>query len=401
MPLHDTKRVLLWIESSRAYGRGCLMGIAEYCRTHEPWRTVHVERGLEEALPDFLALERFDGVISRAENQDMLAALHTLGVPIVDLRGAVSPVHGHTIDTDPVACAEYAFEHFWERGLRNMAFCGYEGVDWSDRRDRAFTEFCRVRGVSAQVFRSKSEHPETSTLWNESHGEIDDPGLTAWLAGLPKPSAVFAANDVRGRQVLAACAATSISVPEQIAVLGVDNDEVVCELAHPPLSSIDPDTTAIGFAGASTLDRLMRNDEGKAATARRLVRPRGVVTRLSTDIAAIDDFVVAKAVGVVREVNGNVASVDELASLVGVSRATLERRFRATLNRSPRQEIDRVRLERARALVTQTTYSLQRVAQMIGYSNASRLIDAYRRRFGVTPGADRDSADTPRADLAD
>lgn len=401
MTPHDSKRVLLWIESSRAYGRGCLLGIAEYCRTHEPWRMVHVERALEEQLPEFLSEERFDGVISRAENSQMLAALDSLGVPIVDLRGAVAPVHGLIIDTDHRACAEYAFEHFWERGLRNMAFCGYEGVDWSDRRNEAFMAYCTERGVTPSVFHSAVPNAERGTLWNEAHGEIHDPGLASWLGSLPKPVAVFAANDIRGRQVLAVCAAMSISVPEQVAVLGVDNDEVVCDLAHPPLSSIDPDTSAIGYVGAKTLDRLMRNEREATATARRLVRPTGVVTRLSTDIAAIDDYIVGKAVGVVRQLSGNVSSVDELASMVGVSRATLERRFRTTLHRSPRQEIDRVRLERARSLVSQTTYSLQRIAQMVGYSNASRLIDAYRRRFGVTPGTDRDAADAPHPGLID
>lgn len=396
----EPKRVLLWIESSRGYGRGCLLGIADYCRTHDPWRLIHVEHDLEQTFPPFLAEMQFDGIISRSENREIARALEQIGVPIVDLRGAIQPANGHMIDTDPGACAELAFEHFWERGLRNMAFCGYRGVDWSDRRHDAFIAYARGRGIDPVVFQSEAPHNRYGTLWNEARGELEDPGLGAWLLSLPKPVAILAANDVRGRQVLAACSTEKISVPEQVAVLGVDNDEVVCELAYPPLSSIEPDTAALGYAGAKTLDYLMGDDrEQRSIAAVRLIRPSGVMTRLSTDVAAIDDLAVGKAVSIIRERSGNLSSVDDLASAVGVSRATLERRFRSSLGRSPRQEIDRVRLDRARTLVRRTTYPLHRIAEMIGYSNSSRLLDAYRRRFGVTPGSDRDASDPPYRDI--
>ena len=396
VPAFEPKRVLLWIESSRAYGRGCLLGIADYCRTHESWRLIHFEHDLEQAFPPFLHELEFDGIIARSENQEIADALEGLAVPVVDLRGAFQPTNGQMIDTDAAACAELAFEHFWERGLRSMAFCGYHGVDWSDRRQTAFIEYARERSVDPDIFESEAPRSHKGTIWNEARGELDDPGLVAWLRSLPKPAAILAANDVRGRQVLAACAAEGIAVPEQLAVLGVDNDEVVCELAYPPLSSIEPDTAALGYAGASALDRLMSGEQrGGQAAAVRHVRPPGVKPRLSTDIAAIDDLAVGKAVSLIREANGNMSGVEDLAVAVGVSRATLERRFRAALGRSPRQEIDRVRLDRARTLVRQTTYPLHQIADLVGYSNSSRLLDAYRRRFGVTPGADRDNADPP------
>lgn len=396
MPAFEHKRVLLWIESSRAYGRGCLLGVADYCRAHESWRLIHFEHDLEQAFPPFLTELEFDGIIARSENEEIARALDSLGIPVVDLRGAFQPAYGQMIDTDNAACAELAFEHFWERGLRTMAFCGYRGVDWSDRRQAAFVEYARERSVDPDIFESYAQQSHKGTIWNEARGELDDPGLIAWLRSLPKPAAILAANDVRGRQVLAACAAEGIAVPEQVAVLGVDNDEVVCELAYPPLSSIEPDTAALGYAGANALDRLMSGDQRpEQVAAVRLVRPAGVMTRLSTDIAAIDDLAVGKAVSLIRKANGKLSGVEDLAAAVGVSRATLERRFRAALGRSPRQEIDRVRLDRARTLVRQTTYPLHQIAGLVGYSNSSRLLDAYRRRFGVTPGADRNNADPP------
>lgn len=399
----DLKHVLLWIESSREYGRGCLLGVAAYAATHRRWRTVHVEHTLEEMLPKYLDSVRFDGVIARAENEQVSAALADLGVPVVDLRGSYHPRHGRMIDTDPAACAELAFEHFWARGMTTMAFCGYHDVDYSDRRRDAFIAYARQRRVEPHIY--DSELPPrfagsgTSTLLAEAGGEIESEGLLAWLESLPKPAAVFAANDVRGRQVLAACTAAGIAVPEQIAVLGVDNDEVICELSYPPLSSIEPDTRAIGYAGAASLDRLLEQPDTGLASSVRLIRPTGIVTRQSTDITAIEDLEVAQAVNIIRKQAGAIRSVGDLAAAVGISRATLERRFRAALGRSPRQEIDRVRLNYARTLVRGTTYPLHQIAEMVGYSNPSRLLDAYKRRFNVTPGVDRSESDDPFRDL--
>ncbi|MEO1585079.1 MAG: XylR family transcriptional regulator [Planctomycetota bacterium] len=401
---NQTKRVLLWIESSRAYGRGCLLGVAAYCSAHTRWQLFHVEHHLEEAVPTDLAATGFDGVIARTENKAISDALHSLNVPIVDLRGSFPPKHGRMIDTSPTACAELAFEHFWERGITAMAFCGYESVDFSERQRKAFVEHAATRDIAVDVFesdaRSSDARIRASTLVSEARGEFDRTRMIEWLRGLPKPAAVLAANDVRGRQVLAACAEADIAVPEEIAVLGIDNDEVICELSHPPLSSIEPDTRSIGFAGAASLDTLMSEPSRVNASSVRMIQPLGVTVRQSTDITAIDDLVVARAAKMIREQAESISSVEVLADMVGLSRATLERRFRSALGRSPHQEIDRIRLDRARSLVRGTTYPLHKIADMVGYSNASRLVDAYKRRFKITPGTDRQQSDDPFRDLA-
>ncbi|MEN0021466.1 MAG: XylR family transcriptional regulator [Planctomycetota bacterium] len=404
MTASDVKKVLLWIESSRSYGRGCLLGVAAHCATHAQWRLFHVEHNLEAALPSALSTMQFDGVIARAESREIADALHSLGVPVIDLRGSHQPSNGGMIDTDAEACAELAFEHFWARGMTSMAFCGYRDVDYSMRRRDAFLKYAKERGVEPSVFEAEApptpRGTTTSTLQVEMSGEFESEELANWLKGLSYPAAVFAANDVRGRQVLSACSAAGIAVPEEVAVLGVDNDEVICELSHPPLSSIEPDTQAIGYAGASLLEKMLSGTEDVSAKRTQVVRPVRVVTRQSTDITAIDDLEVAKAVNVIRQQSGAIRSVEDLSAYVGVSRATLERRFRSALGRSPRQEIDRVRLDRARALVRGTTYPLHQIAEMIGYSNPSRLIDAYKRRFGVTPGMDRSETDRPLREIA-
>ncbi|MEL7484595.1 MAG: substrate-binding domain-containing protein [Planctomycetota bacterium] len=364
----------------------------------------HVEHHLEEGLPEYLSETAFDGVIARTENRAISEALQSLGVPIVDLRGSFQPRLGRMIDTSPGGCAELAFEHFWERGITVMAFCGYENVDFSERRRNAFVDFARSRDVTVNVFESDTlptdQRTRASTLSSEARGEFDQTIMVEWLRTLPKPAAILAANDVRGRQVLAACAVADIAVPEEVAVLGIDNDEVICELSHPPLSSIEPDTRSIGFAGAASLDTLMSEPSKENVSSVRMIRPLGVVVRQSTDITAIDDLVVARAAKIIREQAESISSVEVLAEMVNLSRATLERRFRSALGRSPHQEIDRIRLDRARSLVRGTTYPLHKIADMVGYSNASRLVDAYKRRFEITPGADRQQSDDPFRDLA-
>ncbi|MEM7623531.1 MAG: substrate-binding domain-containing protein [Planctomycetota bacterium] len=383
------KRVLLWIEASRAYGRGCLLGIAAFVKSHQEWDLVHFDHVLGQDVPDQFAKLRIDGLISRTDRRDVSDRLGRLGVPVVDLRGSASPVRGQLFDTDPSGCAALAFEHFWNRGFRNMAFCGYRSVDWSDRRRMAFVDFARFRGIEPSMFVPDNELSRGPTMTHEVEGELHDPRLTEWLARLPKPVAILAANDVRGRQILSACAEARIPVPEQVAVLGIDNDDVVCELANPSLSSIQPDTFRLGFDGAKTLDRLMDAPDFATVEGVRLIPPRGVVERTSTATMAIDDAEVALALEQIRKSSGAALSVDDLARSVRLSRATLERRFRAALGRSPRQQIDQIRLARARSLVRESGLPLRLIAEEAGYSSLSRFSQAYQRHFHVYPDEDR------------
>lgn len=386
----DRKRVLLWIEAARAYGRGCLLGIAGYARDHANWRVFYFEHHIGEDMPPFFSELKVDGVISRTDNQLAADHLAELGVPVVDLRGAVVTRMGRTMDTDHVGCAQLAFDHFWHRGFRSMGYCGYPGVDWSIRRREAFVEVCAKAGIEAPVYMGNSSLTLQETYRNEALGEKDDPGLEQWLLSLPKPIAIFAANDVRGRQVVSACANAGIAVPEQVAVLGVDDDEVLCELSDPPLSSIEPDTYRMGYQGAALLESFMNDPSLIEPRPVELVPPKRVVARQSTDVAAIADEVVAACIRLIRERGGKGVTVADLSDETGLSRTTLERRFRDAIDRSPKQEINRVRLDRARRLVRDTDYPLHQIAEIAGYSNASRLLVAYRRHFGITPGLDRE-----------
>ncbi|WP_419194014.1 substrate-binding domain-containing protein [Novipirellula herctigrandis] len=399
-PIRKLPQVLLLIESSRGYGRNCLMGIASYMRTHGHWQVLHLERGLQEKVPANVERQRFDGVIARMENAQIARSINRMGVPTVDLRGLFQPPGGVCYNTDPSACALMALEHFRQRGFRQLAYCGYPGVDFSDARCTAFKSLCESAGIPVYVFdafaakkstkarQSKksrsSATPRINTLAREAKGEMDEALIAKWLLTLPKPLGIFACNDMRGRQVLNAVRSTELRVPDHVAVLGVDDDEVICDLANPPLSSIQPDALRIGFEGAEMLDRLMAGETPDQETV--LVPPVRVSIRTSTDVLAVDDMDLAEAIQFIRAHGCDGIGVQDVLEATSISRATLERRFREILDRSPREEIERVRIDRIRMLLAETNYGLEKIATMTSYRTAAHLVTAFRRIAGCTPG---------------
>ncbi|TWU59171.1 Xylose operon regulatory protein [Rubripirellula tenax] len=386
----EPKQILLLVESSRAYGRGCLMGIASYIRAHGPWQVLHLERGLEERVPAFLHAQRFDGVIARIENETLAKSVAKLKIPTVDLRGVVVPANGVMFDTDPEACSELAFEHFRQRGFQRLAYCGYNGVLFSDQRRDAFLRLCEAQNLTPLVYDATVENEifkskiKGGIVQREAQAELPEPALVEWLRALVGPVGIFACNDVRGRQVLQAATLAGRRAPDEVAVLGVDDDEVICELANPPLSSIEPDTQRMGFEGAMALDRLMAGEPIQDRQI--LIPPRRISVRRSSDLLAIDDQEVAAAVHFIREHACEGISVKQVADAVAISRVTLERRFRAILNRSPREEIERVRIDQIRLMLTQTRYSLMQIATMTGYRSDAHLVTAFRRHEDCAPG---------------
>ena len=193
----------------------------------------------------------------------------------------------------------------------------------------------------------------------------------------------MACDDNRGREVLEACRAAGLRVPEEMAVVGVDNDELLCELADPPLSSVALNAEAGGYRAAALLDRMMRGRSRKPT--RLTVEPLHVVTRRSTDIVALDDAVVASALHFIHDHAGRPIGIDDVVERVLISRRALEIRFKKVTGRTLLAELRRVRLERARRLLQETDLSLSRVAGAAGYSSESYLTQVFRQELGQTP----------------
>jgi LacI family transcriptional regulator len=378
-------RVILLIESSRAYGRGCLQGIAAYMRVRGPWSCVHLERGLAEGVPAWMERLPADGVIARIENASLVRFLQHRRLPTVDLRGRFNIPGFATFDSDHDAIARLAVEHFLERGFRHIGFCGFAGLDFSDRRRDALILRLAERGLVPLIYEATDASHGASTVTLESAGSRHLRELAAWLKRLPKPVGILACNDNRGRQVLEACAAADLAVPEQVAVVGVDNDEVICDLSDPPLSSVQPDAIRIGFEGAAALDRMIRSRR-PAPSRVRLVSPRQLVMRRSSDVLAVNDPVLSSALKIIQREACAGLNVERLLDQMTVSRATLERRFEHFLGRSPRDEILRLRLGRVRELLSDSEDTLAQIADATGFSSVAHLSVAFKHATLLPPG---------------
>jgi LacI family transcriptional regulator len=372
-------QVLLLIETSRAYGRGLVEGIAQYAEENGPWSIQFEERGLTDPLPRGLGSWPGDGIISRSTHKRGIARLLATGLPVVELyayHGATFP----NVRPDETAVSRLAVEHFLDRGLRNFAFFCTNRVHWSADRGRLFERTVRERGFVCHRF---SFEP----LQRRSGGKIcrgDDRQVIRWLRKLPKPCGVLCASDFFAARLIPLCRSCGISVPEQIAVLGVDNDPVFCGTCLPRLSSIDLGSPQIGYQAAALLDRLM---SGRSPSKRSVcVMPNRVFTRESTDILAIDDEDVVQAVKLIREqACCRALHVTEVASAIGLSCRTLEQRFRRFLHRSPKDEILRVRMEQAEAMLSAGGHTVAKVAKMTGFTSPKYFARAFRKRTGMSP----------------
>lgn len=383
--VNNRKRVILLIESSRAYGRGCLLGVAAYIRSHGHWSVLHTERSLTEKLPQFLKDWKCDGIITRIENERIARAVAELNVPTVDLRGSHCPREGAMLDTDPWMVGRMAAEHFLDIGFIHFAYIGYAGVDFSEKRHSAFAKYLHDHGkqVSCYIPAQKTSS-RVDVLGREARGELERTHVAKWLKSLPRPVAVFACNDVRGRQIIDACNDSQLRVPEEVAVLGVDDDEVLCELSAPPLSSVQPDTIRLGYEGAAHLESMMAGNPAPHETI--LIPPKGIARRLSSEATAIDDREIALAIQIIREHACEGLSVQDIVRRLNISRSTLERRFHAEFGRSPATEIERFRMSQAKLLLIETRYKLSKVALMTGYRTAAQFATVFKRHTGSTPG---------------
>ncbi len=373
--------VALLIETSNAYARGLLGGIRTYLRAHGPWSIYLGEQRRGDPAPDWLRRWQGDGIIARIESAEIARALLKIRCPVVDVSAARHLPSLANVETDDVEIARLATGHLLERGFRELAFCGDERFEWSNQRRDHFAAAVTAAGRRCQVYRAASRRRRTSG-WEEEKND-----LGRWLAGLPKPVGILAAYDIRGRQVLDVCRELEIDVPDQVAVLGVDNDELLCDLATPPLSSIVPDTARTGYEAARMLDVLMQG--GRITPGARLVKPLGIVTRRSTDVLALEDADVCAAIRYIREHALDGIKVDDVLRAVPLSRRVLESRFQKLLGRTPHDEIVRVQLERVKQLLLETDLPLAAIADRTGYKHVEYMTVVFKRVVGQPPSAFR------------
>jgi LacI family transcriptional regulator len=249
-------RIAVLLESSRAFGRGVLQGLAECLQVRRHWMVYYQEGGLGELLPGWFAAWQGDGIIARIEDRRMAAALVRKRIPVVDIRGRLSIPGIPVVQTDNDEIARMTAEHLIERGFRQFAFCGYEGAEYSTVRRDAFARVVRQAGFPCRVF--STPEPRLSAIRKqEQYGWAHEEHLIEWLRRLPKPVGIMACNDARGHQLLNAARQAEIVVPEEVAVVGVDNYRLICELAEPPLSSVEQNTRQIAQQAVGVLEAML------------------------------------------------------------------------------------------------------------------------------------------------
>jgi LacI family transcriptional regulator, galactose operon repressor len=370
--------VALIIETAKGYGRGLLRGIARYVRTHKQWSIYVDERSAHEDPPSWLRNWDGDGVIVRASTRTLASEVAKLKVPVVHALRQFEEDNLPAVYSDPDAISRMVAARLIERQFRNFAFVGVEGAYWSTQRSEALVEALASAGLDCQVYAPLSRK-RFSKSWE---GGQDD--LCEWIHALPKPVGIMAAHDLRALCVLDACRRVNAAVPEQVAVVGVDNDEVLCELADPPLTSVAHQLDIIGYEAAGLLDRMM--DGGTAPEAPLLLEPQGLISRRSTDIVAIEDPVIASAIRFVREHACDGINVQQICDHVGVSRRLLERGFNHYFHRSPHEQVLQVQIEHVKRRLAETEETLDVIAADAGFSRAAYLSVVFKQQTGQTPG---------------
>ena len=347
------------------YDRGLLEGIARYAHLHGPWvfylsgdypevplptsdslsgKLTGLEyiSGVVGATP-LPSLRRWGatGVIGRIQSAKVARKILAAGLPLIGIDSphrqiaSASPLSRISqVCVDSHQAGRLAAEHFLGLGFRHFAFCGYPGRIWSQLRQEGFTELLRETGFACEVYQPVKDKLGLSWQWEQ-------PMVMSWLKSLPKPVAVMGCNDIRGRQVLAASLLAGLTVPEDVAVVGVDDDHLICNLSNPPLSSVALNLDQAGYQAAELLDDLM---SGEVQEPRQItVEPLWVVPRHSSDVIATEDRHVAAVLRFIRDHARQPIGVDDVAKQAGISRRSLEIRFRRALGRSIRDEIQRVR----------------------------------------------------------
>ena len=363
--------------------RNMCRGILDYARSHGPWRCHLVEGRPEEQLLN-LKKEQFDGLISAGGTREKNASFASVGVPFVlmeprpEMLGPDGSSSFPFVTRDSRAIGALAASYFLKRGYKSFAYVGEtSGWFWNAERRAGFEETLAKAGFKCAAYDRFTKRERRS--WT-----AERPRMERFLLSLPRPTAVFAAMDGRARHVVNLCADIGLRVPEDIAVLGVDNDPLLCKSTVPPLSSIRTGGYRRGQTAAAMLDALM---QGRPVEKRSVVQePISVVTRGSTGYDAMSDLYVARAVKFMRDRigNGEVIDVADIVREAHCSRRYLERHFRAGLGHSVHDELMQARLERVKTLLEETTLPIGEISAEVGYSRPSRLAAMFRRETGTT-----------------
>ncbi|QDT57404.1 Xylose operon regulatory protein [Caulifigura coniformis] len=365
------------INTANSYYRNVLRGIVGYSHQRSNWR-ITLARPLPSAST-LRILNEADGVIACVNDRQWCRSLLKARIPLVNVDAVLPNLPVPRVNVDNAIVGEMAAIHFLERGLKSFGFAGQRSLLFSADREAEFRRALKSRGYSVEVFDSAGKEPLGPL------GTVDGEGnLGAWLRTLPRPAGVFTPYDLWGAEVIEACRQVSLRVPQEIAVLGVDNDELFCGVTEPPMSSIALPAEAVGVEAGIRLDQLIDKRRLGLETDV-LLRPTGVICRQSTDILATDNEDIGPALEFVRSNFQRGIQVADVVRAAGISRRSLERKVMESIGMTLGTLIRRHRMERAKMLLLETKLTIAEVASRSGYSDSRRLESAFARSAGMTP----------------
>lgn len=373
--------VALLVETSNAFSRELLHGIRDWMRSNRPWAIHLSEQGRGSEPPDWLRRWKGDGIIARMETAGIARAIRKLQLPTVNVSASGHANGIPSVISDSAAIAGLAADHLLERGLKSFGYCGDARFAWSAQHGKNFVNALKIRGIKCVNYPARVSD---SSDWSFEHKKI-----ATWLKSLPKPAGVMTCYDIRGQQVLDVCRAIDLKVPDEVAVISQHNDELLCDLCDPPLTSVIPSARRIGSEAAALLDTMMLGE--KATACPQLIHPIGVATRQSTDIVAVDDQGLKRAARFIRDKACEPITIDDVVRNSGLSRTLLERKFKQAFGTSPYEQILRIRLNTAERLLKETSLSISEIAERLAFSSAEHFSATFKKRRGKPPRGLRNS----------
>lgn len=376
----DNKRVGIFVETSLASGREMVSGISRFARERNDWSVFFHTGPLGAMIPSFLNNWSGDGIIARIANFDLFQRVAALGIPVVDVLGNVTESPFPLVRSDDLAIARMVGEHFLSRGYRHLAFFGLEKESWSIARREGLAALASEQHDTSFHALEIQHKERESEAWSRYFSRISQ-----WIEALPKPVGLMVASDQFGPDLIEACHHLGLAVPDQVSLVGVDNDSPFCEICRPRLSSVEPNHERVGYEAARLLDRLMQS-AGSTTSEVQEIQPRMLHVRQSSDATALEDPILVRALRFIRA-NGCLSiGVDDIARESGVSRSVLQRRFRSVLKKTVLETVLAVRLDRAKEMLATTDLPLPDVADRSGFKHQEYLGYVFKKHLDTTPG---------------
>lgn len=370
------RRVALLVNMAQTCTRSLIRGVYTYALEHEVWtlRSSPCEPRVISLLRDW----KPDGVIATVLDREIGQALVRLRRPVVDTAFSIRGLKLPVVDVDHSVVGRLAAEHLLEQGYVNFGFLGSKSARYSEVSQASFVARLAASGQSTSSWFVEYLYEDFAT----SSWKKDEPGIAQWVGRLPKPVAIFACNDIAARGLLDICKQLQLHVPEQVAILGADDDDLESLLTMPSISSVAVPAKQVGYEAAKLLARMMSGEHVEDSV---FVPPVRVIVRQSTDTRATDDPIVQAALRFIRAHASQNIHVATVAEAVGVGKRDLERTFRRVLNCSVLDDIRGVRVQRVKELLAETDLSMSAIALRSGFSSAQRTAIVFREVVGMAP----------------